>query len=101
MKLISLFISVLIIQLSYSQDYWETVPSFIASPRSNSASFSIESKGYIVGGLDQVDFKRKSYSFSAQTSAWQEEVALGDSTGTGLNRGGACGFQLITKDMFA
>ncbi len=97
MKLISLFISVLIIQLSYSQDYWETVPSFIASPRSNSASFSIASKGYIVGGLDQVDFKRKSYSFSAQTNAWQEELALGDSTGAGLNRGGACGFSINNK----
>jgi N-acetylneuraminic acid mutarotase len=97
MKFYSFLFAFLCFQLLFSQDYWEPIPSFISTPRSNAASFSIASKGFIIGGLDQVDFKRKSYSYSPQSELWQEETALGNSNGAGLNRGGASGFSINNK----
>lgn len=79
---------------SFSQNQWVQKDSVNGSPRSVSSSFIINGEGYIMGGLDNSGFKRKMYSYTFWQNDWDDEPSIGGVSGSGLNRGSACAFNL-------
>lgn len=82
----------LIISNGYSQDVWVQKDSINGPPRSSAASFVLDGEGFLVSGLDVIDFGRKMYSYDVDQDDWDSEVSIGGINGSGLNRGGAIGF---------
>ncbi|MGV6861185.1 MAG: kelch repeat-containing protein [Putridiphycobacter sp.] len=78
--------------LLWSQDTWEQKDSVNGPPRSNCTSFVLDGEGWVIGGLDQTEFKRKMYSYDIDQDDWDDELAIGGLNGSGLNRGGAISF---------
>ena len=89
----------------FTQDYWEQKDSVKGPPKSAAAAFSLGSVGLIVCGLDEVEFKRKSYVYSPFLNDWDETTPLGGDIGDGLQRASACGFSIenngVTKGYVA
>jgi hypothetical protein len=82
---------------SFSQNIWEQRDSVKGSARSVCAAFSLESQGYVVGGVDDFGFKRKMYSYNQTQHDWDEETPLGGPNGDGLDRGSASAFSIGLK----
>ena len=84
-----------------AQDYWEQKDSVNGPPKASASAFSLGSIGMVVAGLDEVEFKRKSYVYSPFQDDWDETASLGGVFGDGLQRASACGFSIenngITK----
>jgi N-acetylneuraminic acid mutarotase len=90
-------IALLLGSVSFSQNVWEQRDSVKGSPRSVCAAFSLESQGYVVGGVDDFGFKRKMYSYDQIQNDWDEETSLGGPNGDGLDRGSASAFSIGLK----
>jgi N-acetylneuraminic acid mutarotase len=97
MKLIFVFTSLLLGSYAFSQNFWEIRDSVKGAPRSVCAAFTLEGQGYVVGGVDDLSFKRKMYSYNQVQNDWDEEVSLGGPNGDGLDRGSASAFSIGTK----
>lgn len=94
MKQLILFVSccfLAVFQLS-AQNVWYPVDSMNGPPKSVTTSFVLQGEGYVVGGLTDVDFTRKMYSYDPSTDDWDDELSWGGESGGGQNRGSACGF---------
>ena len=78
----------------FAQDYWEQKDSVKGPPKSAASAFTIGSVGLVVCGLDEVEFKRKSYVYSPFQNDWDETSPLGGDFGDGLQRASACGFSI-------
>ena len=76
------------------QDYWEQKDSVNGPPKASASAFSLGSIGMVVAGLDEVEFKRKSYVYSPFQDDWDETTSLGGAFGDGLQRASACGFSI-------
>jgi N-acetylneuraminic acid mutarotase len=78
-----------------AQDVWVQKDSVNGPPRSSCASFVLNGEGFVVGGLDITEFKRKMYSYDVDQDDWDNEVSIGGINGSGLNRGGAIAFTAL------
>lgn len=92
-------IIVLSIILNYSypvvaQDNWHQKDSVNGPARASASAFTANGEGFIVGGFDGFEFKRKLYSYDSETDDWDNETSLGGDIGSGLNRGGAVAFSI-------
>jgi N-acetylneuraminic acid mutarotase len=96
-KRIVLFSAVLGSSLAYSQDVWIQKDSVNGPPRASAASFVMHGEGFIVSGLDIIDFNRKMYSYDVDQNDWDNEESIGGANGSGLNRGGAIAFSINDK----
>ena len=93
-----LLIAVLFISgLAQSQDVWVQKDSVNGPPRSSCASFVMNGEGFVVSGLDIIDFNRKMYSYDVDQDDWDNEESIGGVNGAGLNRGGAIAFSINNK----
>lgn len=81
----------------FAQDFWQQRDSVNGSPRSVCASFVLEDEGYVLGGLDEFEFKRKVYSYDRYQDDWDDEESIGGPNGDGLERGSATAFSIGTK----
>ena len=97
MKLFFVFTSLMLGTYGFSQDFWELRDSVKGAPRAVCASFVLEGQGYVVGGVDELSFKRKMYSYNQIQNDWDEENSLGGPNGDGLDRGSASAFSIGTK----
>ena len=93
-RLLIFLLYFLVTKVTFTQDYWEQKDSLKGPPKAAASSFSIGSVGVVVGGLDEVEFKRKSYVYSPFQNDWDETTPLGGNFGDGLQRASACGFSL-------
>ena len=82
---------------AHAQDTWIQKDSVNGPPRSSCASFVLNGEGYILGGLDQIEFKRKMYSYDTDQNDWDNEESIGGVNGAGLNRGSAVSFAINDK----
>jgi len=89
-----IFFCFLSINSIFSQDYWEQKDSVNGPPKAASSAFSLGSIGMVVGGLDELEFKRKSYVYSPFQDDWDETTSLGGVFGDGLQRASSCGFSI-------
>lgn len=80
------------ISSAYSQDVWTQKDSVNGPPRSSCASFVLNGEGWVLSGLDIIDFNRKMYSYDVDQDDWDSEESIGGINGSGLNRGGAIAF---------
>ncbi|HIP36477.1 MAG TPA: T9SS type A sorting domain-containing protein [Crocinitomix sp.] len=96
-KTILLFCIIFYYFLSQSQDTWIQKDSVNGPPRSSCASFVLNGEGFVVGGIDIIEFKRKMYSYDVEQDDWDNELSVGGINGAGLNRGGAIAFATNTK----
>jgi N-acetylneuraminic acid mutarotase len=96
-KTTATLLSLLVIHIGIAQDSWQQKDSVNGPPRSNCASFVLNGDGWVVGGLDIVEFKRKMYSYDVSQDDWDDELSIGGINGAGLNRGGAIAFATSTK----
>ncbi len=81
----------------YAQDVWVQRDSVNGPPRSSCSGFVLNGEGFIIGGLDQIAFKRKMYSYDIVQDDWDDEVSIGGENGAGLNRGSAISFSVAGK----
>ncbi|WP_027418518.1 kelch repeat-containing protein [Crocinitomix catalasitica] len=82
----------LVTTFSFSQDVWIQRDSVNGPPRGSCASFTLKGEGFVVGGIDVEEFKRKSYSYDLDQDDWDDELALGGESGSGLERASAIAF---------
>ena len=82
---------------SHSQDVWVQKDSVNGPPRSSAASFVMDGEGFVISGLDIIDFNRKMYSYDVDQDDWDNEEPIGGINGSGLNRGGAIAFSINNK----
>lgn len=80
-----------------AQDTWVQKDSVNGPPKSAVSSFVLDGEGFVVGGLDIVDFNRKMYSYDVDQDDWDGETSIGGLNGSGLNRGGAIAFATEDK----
>ncbi len=92
-----IFISIITPYFINAQDTWVQKDSVNGPPRSSCASFVLNGDGWVVGGLDIVDFSRKLYSYDVSQDDWDNEEPIGGANGSGLNRAGAIAFATETK----
>lgn len=81
----------------FGQNVWYQVDSMNGPPKSVTTSFVLNGEGYVVGGLTDIDFTRKMYSYDPSTNDWDDELSWGGESGGGQNRGSACGFVIEQK----
>jgi N-acetylneuraminic acid mutarotase len=82
---------------AHAQDVWTQKDSVNGPPRSSCASFVLDGEGWVVSGLDIIDFNRKMYSYDIDQDDWDSEESIGGVNGSGLNRGGAIAFSADGK----
>ncbi len=95
--LFTIMLSLSMMDISYAQDTWIQRDSVNGPPRSSCAGFVLFGEAFIIGGLDQIEFKRKMYSYDTEQDDWDAELSLGGENGAGLNRGSAIGFSTAGK----
>lgn len=81
----------------FSQNYWEQRDSVNGSVKAACVSFVLQGEGYILGGLDDLGFKRKMYSYNRFQDDWDNRLSIGGLNGDGLDRGSACSFSIGNK----
>jgi len=91
------FVILCSVNISFGQDVWLQKDSVNGSPRSSAASFVMNGEGFVVSGLDIIDFNRKMYSYDVEQDDWDKEESIGGENGSGLNRGGAIAFSINNK----
>lgn len=87
-----LFCFVFLGQLVNGQDTWLQRDSVGGPPKSAAAAFSVNGRGFAVGGIDQFEFKRKCYKYNPTTDNWSTVTSLGGDLGSGLERASAVAF---------
>ncbi len=92
-----ILLSLLTFNFVIAQDTWVQKDSVNGPPRANCASFVLDGQGWVIGGLDVIQFKRKMYSYDVNQDDWDNELSIGGANGAGLNRGGAIAFATDTK----
>ncbi len=92
-----ILLGIVTFNISIAQDTWVKKDSVNGPPRSNCASFVLDGQGWVVGGLDVTEFKRKMYSYDVEQDDWDNELSIGGVNGAGLNRGGAIAFATDVK----
>ena len=99
MKIFIIILSSFLFTISglYAQDVWTQKDSVNGPPRSSCASFVLNGEGWVVSGLDIIDFNRKMYSYDVDQDDWDSEESIGGINGSGLNRGGAIAFSADGK----
>src|SRR5690606_40150036 len=78
---------------SFTQDICARAVSLNGPPRANAAAFVANENGYVVSGYDGYNKKRSMVSYDPTQDDWDNEQSLGGSTGDGLIRTSAVGFQ--------
>jgi N-acetylneuraminic acid mutarotase len=96
-KLTAVLSAVLVSSLANSQDVWVQKDSVNGPPRASAASFVMDGEGFVISGLDIIDFNRKMYSYDVDQNDWDNEESIGGVNGSGLNRGGAIAFSINDK----
>jgi N-acetylneuraminic acid mutarotase len=96
-KQIIFFLTVLSICPSFAQNYWIQKDSVNGAPRSVCAAFVTMGQGYVAGGLDDIGFKRKMYSYDPAQNDWDDEESIGGPNGDGMDRGSASAFSIGNK----
>jgi N-acetylneuraminic acid mutarotase len=94
-------VGLLLIFLSLStfaktQNVWIQRDSVNGPPRGGAAAFTLQNEGYLIGGIDLIDFKRKLYSYDTEQDDWDDETSLGGDAGAGLERASAVAFTIDT-----
>jgi len=89
--------SLFVLTQTLAQDTWVQKDSVNGPPRSSAASFVLNGEGWVVSGLDIIDFNRKMYSYDVDQDDWDNENSIGGINGAGLNRGGAVAFSVAGK----
>ena len=98
MKKIILFFSLIFIgEIGNSQNTWLQRDSVGGPPKSAAAAFSVNGRGFVVGGIDQFDYKRKCYKYNPTTDNWSTVTSLGGALGSGLERASPVAFATTTK----
>lgn len=98
MKQLLLFLlSITSVASAFGQNVWYPVDSMNGQPKSATTSFVLYNEGFVVGGLTDVDFTRKMYSYNPLQDDWDNEVSWGGDFGGGQNRGSAVGFTAYNK----
>ncbi|MES2557810.1 MAG: T9SS type A sorting domain-containing protein [Bacteroidota bacterium] len=82
---------------AFGQNVWYPVDSMNGQPKSVTTSFVLYNEGFVVGGLTDVDFTRKMYSYNPLQDDWDDEVSWGGDMGGGQNRGSAVSFVAYNK----
>lgn len=83
--------------LSSAQDTWQQMDSVNGPSKGSCAAFVIDGEGYVIGGLDDFGFKRKMYSYNPLQNDWDDELSLGGTNGSGLDRASATSFSINGK----
>lgn len=96
-KILLFFFTVCSIQTYLSQNYWVQKDSVNGPPKSACGSFVLKKRGYILGGIDIIGFKRKMYSYKASSDDWDDEISIGGAEGDGLERASASTFSIEKK----
>lgn len=96
-KNVGVLCALLVSSLTYAQDVWIQKDSVNGPPRASAASFVMDGEGFVVSGLDIIDFNRKMYSYDVDQDDWDNEESIGGVNGSGLNRGGAIAFSINDK----
>ena len=95
MMRIFVFLSFLSVLFSVdSQGIWEEKSQVKGPPKSSANSFSLNNLGYIVGGIDVFEFKRKMYNYNPEIDNWNDDVSIGGLSGNGLERASLSSFVL-------
>jgi len=97
LRVVLLFYVVMLSILANSQDVWVQKDSVNGTPRSSASSFVMKGEGFVVSGLNVIDFTRKMYSYDVGQNDWDTEEPIGGVNGSGLNRGGAIAFSINDK----
>ena len=93
-RLLLLFLS--ISSLARTQNVWIQRDSVNGPPRGGAAAFTLKNEGYLIGGIDLLDFKRRLYSYDLDQDDWDDETSLGGDAGAGLERASAVAFTIDT-----
>jgi N-acetylneuraminic acid mutarotase len=75
-----------------AQNTWLQRDSVGGPPKSAAAAFSVNNRGFVVGGIDQFEYKRKCYKYNPTTDNWSTVTSLGGALGSGLERASAVAF---------
>jgi len=89
--------NILVLHVMHAQDYWLQKDTVNGPPKSAASSFVLENRAYIIAGTDDLEYKRKMYSYRADQNDWDDEVSLGGDGGDGLARIGATSFALTNE----
>jgi N-acetylneuraminic acid mutarotase len=81
--------------MMHAQDYWLSKDTVNGPPKAAASAFVLENRAYLVAGTDDLEYKRKMYSYRADQDDWDDEVSLGGDGGDGLARVGATSFALM------
>ncbi len=79
-----------------TQNVWIQRDSVNGPPRGAAAAFTLQNEGYVIGGIDFIEFKRKMYSYDLDQDDWDDEMSLGGVAGEGLERASAIAFTIDT-----
>ncbi len=87
----------LLINLTFSfvvsaQDSWQQIDSMNGPGKATTTSFVVLDTPYVVGGITEIDFTRKMYSYNPTQDDWDDEISWGGEGGGGQNRGNAISF---------
>jgi N-acetylneuraminic acid mutarotase len=91
----------------FAQNSWEKKTSFTASKRSRSVSFSIASRGYIVGGEDTLDLETNDcWEYDPGSDSWTQKATLPgpgrrDAVGFAIGLKGYCGTGIDASEAWA
>lgn len=78
--------------VSFAQNIWTLRDSVGGPPKSAAAAFSVNNRGFVVGGIDQFEYKRKCYKYNPTTDNWSTVTSLGGALGSGLERASPVAF---------
>jgi N-acetylneuraminic acid mutarotase len=81
------------------QGLWEIKSQVNGPPKSASTSFTLNNLGYIVGGMDEFEFKRKMYNYSPEINSWFDDISIGGLSGNGLQRASSTSFMLTLDNV--
>lgn len=105
-KRITLALLVFLPVFLFAQNTWEKKTSLPASKRSRSVSFSIASRGYIVGGEDTLEIELNDcWEYDPGSDSWTQKASLPavgrrDAIGFSIGQKGYCGTGIDAPDAF-
>jgi N-acetylneuraminic acid mutarotase len=105
-KIITLSILIFLPAFLFAQNDWEKKTSFPASKRTRSVSFSVASRGYIVGGEDTLDVELNDcWEYDPGSDSWTQKASLPavgrrDAVGFSIGQKGYCGTGIDMPDAY-
>ncbi len=95
--ILNIFLILFISFTTFTQDFWMQRDSVNGPLKGSCVSFVLQHEGYIIGGVDDIGFNRKMYSYNADQDDWDDEESIGGLSGSGLSRASASSFAIGDK----